>query len=60
MGCSASQTVDDISPDEVKRKNTVVVKPKASISVGQGIGQNIDNDALRIVFIFGEIYFLHF
>eukprot|EP00795_Rhopilema_esculentum_P013064 gene13064-3842_t len=53
MGCSASQNLDDIENLQVKRKNTVILKPKASIVVGEGIGQNISDNGLRIVFIFG-------
>jgi len=53
MGCSASQSHDDIIDVKNNRRNTIVVKPKASISIGQGIGQNISNDSLTVVFIFG-------
>ena len=56
MGCSASQSHDDIIGVKNNRRNTIVVKPKASISIGQGIGQNIGNDALTVVFIFGKDY----
>ena len=57
MGCSASQNLDDIENLEVKRRNTVILKPKASIIVGEGIGQNISDNGLRIVFIFGKSFF---
>ena len=60
MGCSASQSLDDITSIEVKRKNTIVIKPRASIYVGKGIAQNIGKGASRIVFIFGKLQFFYF
>ena len=54
MGCSASRSQDDVTDVDINRKNTIVIKPKASISIGHGIVQNMSNDALRAIFIFGE------
>ena len=51
MGCQPSKCATDV---ELKRGNTIVAKPKASITVGQGIGHHHGTET-RVVFIFGNI-----
>eukprot|EP00794_Sanderia_malayensis_P016986 gene16986-18698_t len=49
MGCHASKC---ISQGDRVRRNTIIVMPKASITVGSGIEHNLARDT-RVVFIFG-------
>ena len=50
MGCESSKQARDI---ENKRKNTLVVKPRAAIQVDKGIKLG-DEKGTILIFIFGE------
>ena len=56
MGCTPSKSLDELNHLDSKQKSNPVVKPRASITVGKGIGKNIAADESRIVFIFGKIF----